>query len=114
MIPVGKKIPSTNRSFCQEYLQHKVCPRLPKSVKHLFTQKAFRGDSEIVWSQRLFISKECATSEDRRMLPVLIINLDGVLGYWDDSKRFYYLLRPKVVDALIQLSYDFRIVAVSS
>jgi hypothetical protein len=60
------------------------------------------------------MSKECATSEDRRMLPVLVINLDGVLGYWDDGKRFYYVTRPKVVEAIIQLSYDFRVVAISS
>jgi hypothetical protein len=48
------------------------------------------------------------------MMPVLVINLDGAVGYWDDSKRWYYIFRPKIVEALIQLSYDFRIVAVSS
>lgn len=60
------------------------------------------------------MSKECALSEDRRRLPILIVNLDGAVGYWDDIKRNYYVLRPKIVDGLIQLSYDFRIVAVSS
>ena len=60
------------------------------------------------------MSKECATSEDRRMLPVLVVNLDGVIGYWDDYKKFYYLLRPKIVESLIQLSYDFRVVAISN
>jgi hypothetical protein len=47
------------------------------------------------------MSKECANSEDRRMMPVLVINLDGVVGYWDDSKKNYYVTRPKVVEALI-------------
>ena len=94
-------MPRDNKTFCTEYIQHKNCPRLPKSIRHLFTPKAFRSDSEFAWSQRLFMSKECATSEDRRMLPVLAINLDGVVGYWDDSKRFYYVTRPKVVEAII-------------
>jgi hypothetical protein len=30
------------------------------------------------------MSKECAISEERRMLPILIVNLDGAMGYWDD------------------------------
>jgi hypothetical protein len=81
----------------------------------MYTPKAFRsGPHNFVWSQRLFMSKECATSEDRRMLPVLVLNLDGVIGYWDDSKKSYYLLRPKIIESLIQLSYDFRLVVISS
>ena len=53
-------------------------------------------------------------SEDRRMQPVLIVNIDGLLGYWDDRNKNYYVLRPKIIEGLINLSYDFRIVAVSS
>ena len=60
------------------------------------------------------MSTEMASEESRRMLPVLIVNLDGVLGYWDENKCHYYVLRPKAVESLIQLSYDFRIVAISS
>lgn len=60
------------------------------------------------------MSKDCALSEERRMLPIMIINLDGAMGFWDDQKRNYYLLRPKIIDGLAQLSYDFRLVAVSS
>ena len=62
----------------------------------------------------MYLSRECALSEDRRRYPVLIINLDGVIGMWDDFKKNHYVLRPKVVEGLIQLSYDFRLVAVSS
>lgn len=60
------------------------------------------------------MSKEMVYSEDRRRLPVLMINMDGVLGYLDDTARMYYVLRPKIVESLIQLSHDFRIVAFSS
>lgn len=42
------------------------------------------------------------------------MNLDGAIGMWDDFKKNHYVLRPKVVEGLIQLSYDFRLVAVSS
>ena len=48
------------------------------------------------------------------MLPVLIVNLDGAVGYWDDNRKNFYVLREGIVDSLIQLSHDFRIVAVSS
>lgn len=49
------------------------------------------------------------------MLPVLIINLDGVLGYWNlSSKIKHFVLRQGIVDSLLRLSYDFRLVAVSS
>ena len=60
------------------------------------------------------MSTECASDENRRMLPVLIINLDGAMGYWEENKNHYYVLRPKIVESLIQLSFDFRIVAISS
>ena len=47
-------------------------------------------------------------------MPILIVNMDGVLGYWDDQQRFYFVFRQKIIEGLIQLSYDFRLVAVSS
>jgi len=48
------------------------------------------------------------------MRPILIVNLDGAVGFWDDLKSNYYVLRPKILDGLIQLSYDFRLIAVST
>ena len=48
------------------------------------------------------------------MQPVLIVNMDGLLGYWDDKNRNYFVVRPKIMESLINLSYDFRIVAVSA
>lgn len=54
-------------------------------------------------------------SEDRRMMPVLIINIDGVLGYWNTNNiKKHFVIRPDIIDSLITLSYDFRLVAVSS
>lgn len=47
------------------------------------------------------MSRECAESEDRRMMPVLILNLDGAVGYWDDYRKNHYVLRNKIVDSLI-------------
>jgi hypothetical protein len=47
------------------------------------------------------MSKECATIEERRMFPVLIINLDGAFGCWDDSSYKYYILRPKILESII-------------
>lgn len=44
---------------------------------------------------------------------MLIINMDGVLGYWDEAMT-HYVIRNKSVEILIQLSYDFRLVAVST
>ena len=45
------------------------------------------------------------------MLPILILNLDGAVGYWENT---HYVLRPRIIESLIQLSFDFRLVAVST
>lgn len=116
-IELGKpfKLRRKNCSFCQGYVQYKGC-RLPKKYSNLFTINKFRKPGEkFVISQRLFLSNENANSEDRRMLPALIINMDGALGYWNVSSKIkHFVLRHGIVDALIRLSYDFRLVAVSS
>lgn len=59
----------------------------------------------------MFLAQECASSEYRRMMPILILNLDGAVGYWEKN---VYILRKGVIDSLITLSYDFRLIAVSS
>jgi len=81
-------------------------------VRPYFTKNKFRKSNQI-WSKRLFFAKEAALDPERWKKPVLIINLDGAMGYWDDLKSNFYVLRPKVLDGLLQLSYDFRLVAVS-
>lgn len=109
------KVRNEHTSFCTAYIQYKGHP-LDKEMNPLFTSARFKAaDSNFLQSQRLFLSKEVAQSEDRRMMPVIILNIDGVLGYWNTVGRFkYFVLRPGVVDSLITLSYDFRLVAVSS
>jgi CDP-glycerol glycerophosphotransferase (TagB/SpsB family) len=132
-LKLGHKIPRDWSSFCQEYVMMKgqYTKRMAKESKSLFTKRRYfknkvkpdanevtivkeEDHDSFTWSQRLYLSRECATSEDRRQLPVLIVNLDGAVGYWDEQRRFYYVLRHKVVEGLIQLSYDFRLIAVSS
>jgi hypothetical protein len=76
--------------------------KLPKNCRYLFTNRIYKKDeNSFIWSKRLFMSKECATIEERRMFPVLIINLDGAFGCWDDSSYKYYILRPKILESII-------------
>ena len=117
---LGTKIPPTQKtgqvmfSFCREYAQHKSCKKVPRQVRHLLTKSKYRKkEGEMIWSKRLFLAKETVLNEERRMRPILIINIDGAMGFWDDLKSNYYVLRPKALDSLIQLSYDFRIIAIS-
>ena len=39
-------------------------------------------------STRLLVAKE-TFAQKRAKLPILVINLDGVLGYFDESKHYY-------------------------
>ena len=39
-------------------------------------------------STRLLVARETFTPK-RAKLPILVINLDGVLGYFDESKQYY-------------------------
>ena len=113
-LDLGYKTARDTVGFCTGYAQHKGT-KIPRAYRHMFTDKAYRKqENQFAWSQRLFLSRECAMSEDRRMQPVLIVNMDGLLGYWDDKNRNYFVVRPKIMESLINLSYDFRIVAVSA
>ena len=48
----------------------------------------------------------------RQKLPVLLLNLDGALGYWDEAKC--YIFKERGLGQLIGLSHNFRIVAYSA
>ena len=61
-------------------------------------------------SNRLFVAKETFTPK-RLKLPILVLNLDGVLGYFDECKT--YILREKSLQLLHSLSHNYRIVAYS-
>jgi hypothetical protein len=41
-------------------------------------------------------------------MPLLIMNLDGVLGYWDESR--VYSIKQNVLNLLFSLSMSFRII----
>ena len=45
-------------------------------------------------------------------VPVLLLNLDGGLGYWDEAKT--YVFKERGLGQLITLSHNFRIVGYSS
>lgn len=62
-------------------------------------------------SSRVLVAKETFSAK-RAKLPILVVNLDGVLGYWDEAKT--YNMRDKSLGLLISLSHNFRIVGYSS
>lgn len=44
-------------------------------------------------------------------MPSLVIIIDGTIGYWDENKVFY--LRSSVINNLIKLSTNVRLIAVA-
>lgn len=63
-------------------------------------------------STRLMVAKETLRSKTRQKLPIIVIMIDGVIGFWDELKIFH--IRSGVINQLITLSNNFRIVAVAS
>ena len=49
--------------------------------------------------------------DKRRLLPLLIVDLDGAVGYWDEGKN--YNMHPSVLQYLHALSTNYRIAGVS-
>ena len=62
-------------------------------------------------STRLLVAKETFGAK-RVKLPVLLLNLDGGLGYWDEAKT--YVFKERGLGQLISLSHNFRIVGYSA
>ena len=82
-------------TYCKDYSS--------KPLKGLDSKKAAN-------SVRLFAANQF--HEKRLNLPLIIVNLDGFFGSWDYQKEVY-VLRQKMLDSLITLSYDFMLIAVS-
>jgi len=62
-------------------------------------------------STRILVAKETFAPK-RAKLPVLVFNLDGVFGYFDESKG--YICREKHLQMLQSLSNNFKIVGFSN
>ena len=62
-------------------------------------------------STRLLVAKETFQPK-RAKLPILVINLDGTLGFFDESK--HYNCKEKSLTMLQSLSHNFKIVGISS
>ena len=62
-------------------------------------------------STRILVAKETFLPK-RQKLPVLLLNLDGALGYWDEAKT--YVFKERGLGQLIALAHNFRIVGYSA
>lgn len=49
--------------------------------------------------------------KSRNQLPLIILDLDGVIGYWDENKIYH--MRSSTLNYLIGLSINFRIVGIA-
>jgi hypothetical protein len=63
-------------------------------------------------SRRVLVAQETLVNKQRQKLPVLILNLDGVVGHWDESKTYH--IRYKTLIYLTAISCNFRVVAFST
>jgi len=61
-------------------------------------------------SKRILVAKE-TLNKNRAMKPLLIVHLEGTIGFYDENKFFY--LRERSLTLLSALSHNFRIVAIS-
>ena len=60
-------------------------------------------------SKRIMVAKECLSFRDRFKLPMLMVNLDGIIGYFDELKM--YFIKPSNITLLIALSNNFKVIA---
>jgi hypothetical protein len=61
-------------------------------------------------SRRILVGKETLT-KNRCSKPMIIVHLEGTIGYFDENKFFY--VRERNLNILQSLSHNFRIVALS-
>ena len=62
-------------------------------------------------SQRLMVARETLKSKTRQKLPLIVVMLDGVAGYWDEQK--VYWVKSSVIQYLVALSTNYRVVGVA-
>ena len=61
-------------------------------------------------SNRLLVAKETFSAK-RAKLPVMMLNIDGVLGHFDEQKN--YISRERSLQMLQSLSHNYKIVGFS-
>jgi hypothetical protein len=85
-----------------------VCPllklgyTLKKKIEQMTAHKYREGES-----RRLMVGRETLLSKQRAQLPLLIVNLDGAAGHFDENRN--YFIKQNVINYLISLSCNFRI-----
>ncbi len=100
-------------NFCKNTLQS---PNLQynhkKKVPFLTAYKYYNAQGQCI-SQRLMVSQLVFKNKRSPKMPVLIVTLDGGLGFLAENERCYYV-RQSVVNLLAALSCNFKIIAVSA
>ena len=86
-------------SVCTKYFKSKNNSRM--------TRHKYRDNI----SNRLHVARETFNPK-RLKLPILVINLDGVLGYFDEAKT--YIFRERSLHMMQSLSHNFRIIGYCS
>jgi hypothetical protein len=72
------------------------------------------GKKSFTSSERVVLAKEFVEKfAQRRHLPTLIVNLDGVFGIWD-YQREMYIIRHRALETLAILSHDFILIGISN
>jgi len=61
-------------------------------------------------SIRLMVAKETLSSKPRQKLPIIIVNLNGTIGYFDEQR--HYNTRLSSIQLLIALSANFRVIGI--
>jgi|LauGreDrversion4_2_1035121.scaffolds.fasta_scaffold30939_2 hypothetical protein len=60
-------------------------------------------------STRLMVARETLKSTQRQRLPLLILNLDGIIGFFDEQKTYH--IRSTALTQIVALSVNFRTIA---
>ncbi len=63
-------------------------------------------------STRVLVAQETLVNKNRQKLSVLVLNLDGVMGHWDESKTYH--VRYNTLMYLAALSCNFRLIAIAT
>ena len=60
----------------------------------------------------MLVAQETLVNKNRLSLPIIIFDLDGVSGYWDEAKVYH--VRQATICLLVALSCNFRLIAIAT